>query len=182
MFDIYKKYQNPLIIIGWSFVRRLEVWYYGNDPRGFDPIPDKKFHDDQDLKLTTLDWLLTNNLATAEQKLLINEGLHIHKQLIDFYTDLYMLSSMLSSKQGSYLFFSGANNTDCPITSFPAISALNLVQAVNQNTNIHKLHEFCIMHWAIKNDPARKPVTGHLSEHGHQLFSKYIKEELLNDF
>ena len=39
--SLNKKYKNPLVIIGWSFIRRMEVWYYGENRSVINCIPDR---------------------------------------------------------------------------------------------------------------------------------------------
>ena len=38
--QIKSEYSNPLVVIGWSFIRRIEVWYYGNNQKLLNAIPD----------------------------------------------------------------------------------------------------------------------------------------------
>ena len=172
---IKSEFQNPLIIIGWSFVRRLEVWYYGNKQNIIKQIPDSP-----ESRFITLDRIISAGEATLEQKALINEDLFVHKQLMDFYTNLYMFAHMLESQSLNYVFFSAARNTDTPIHCFPYIESLLQVKWVANNPNIFKLHDFCIMQWAKENDPACHPVTGHLSEDGHKKFSNFILNNVLD--
>ena len=172
---VKSEYQNPLVIIGWSFIRRLEVWYYGNNQKLINQIPDSAAS-----RFVTLDRVIGAGEATLEQKALINEDLFIHKQLMDFYTNLYMFAHLLESQNLSYVFFSGARNTDCPIHCFPYIHSLEQVKWVEKNANIFKLHDFCIMEWAMKNDLDRHLVTGHLSELGHKKFADFIINNLLD--
>ena len=54
--DLKQQYQNPLVIIGWSFIRRIEVWYYGDDTKILKNVPDIKFNEHS--KLCTLDFLI----------------------------------------------------------------------------------------------------------------------------
>jgi hypothetical protein len=169
------QYQNPLIIIGWSFIRRLEVWYYGNSQTVINRVPDS----DQS-RFITLDHLINVNEATVEQKCLINGDLFIHKQLMNFYTNLYTFAHTLKSQNLSYVFFSAAKNTDCPVNCFPYIESLSQVQWVVANKKIYKLHEFCILNWAKENDPDSHPVTGHLSTNGHELFANFMLEHMID--
>jgi hypothetical protein len=173
--ELKSEYSNPLVIIGWSFIRRLEVWYYGNNQQLIKKVPDSK-----QSRLVTLDWILNSGEATIEQKALINEDLFVHKQLVDFYTNLYMFAHTLESQNISYLFFSGARNTDCPIHCFPYIESLQQVKWVAENKRIYKMHEFCIMNWAKENDSECHPVTGHLSESGHEKFANFILNDMIN--
>jgi hypothetical protein len=164
--------KTPLVIIGWSFIRRIEVWYYGNSRSILNKIPDKK--NAAYLKTITLDWLVDSKEMTLAYKSLINNDLEIHKALLDFYLDLYLLKNFLQSKNLNYLFFSAARNTDCPLNCFPDITTQNFVTDVAADSKIYKLHEFCIMNWAFENDSECHSVTGHLSENGHKSFSKFL--------
>lgn len=167
-------YQSPLVLIGWSFIRRLEVWYYGNNQKILNRLPDKTSDDHKNLCLVTLDWLINENEATIEQKLLINEDLFVHKQLVNFYTDLFLFSKYLQKQDLTYFFFSAAKNNEIPIHCFPSIENLSMVQSICQDPNIHQLHDFFIMDWAKKHDPGSHPVTGHLSPDGHKKFANYL--------
>jgi hypothetical protein len=171
--NLKQNYQNPLIIIGWSFIRRLEIWYYGNNQKLINRVPDSP-----DSRFFTLNQVIGAGEATLEQKALINEDLFIHKQLMDFYTDLYMFAHLLESSNLSYLFFSAAKNTDCPIHCFPYLESLQQVKWVSGNQKIYKLHDFCIKDWAKENDPAADAVTGHLSINGHEKFSNFLLEKI----
>ena len=173
--QLTQQYQNPLIIIGWSFIRRLEVWYYGNNPVALQRVPDSEHS-----RFITLDHLVNLNEATVEQKCLINDDLFIHKQLMNFYTNLYTFAHTLESKNLSYIFFSGADNTDCPINCFPYVDSLAQVKWVSNNKAIYKLHEFCIQNWAKAHDPDCHPVTGHLSTNGHKQFADFMLDNLIN--
>jgi len=170
-----QQYKNPLVLIGWSFIRRLEVWYYGNHPKVLRRIPDRSDAVEEHLqpRLITLDILLKEKEATLEQKCLINEDLFVHKQLVDFYTNLFMLAHFLESMSVEYFFFSAAKNTEIPTNSFPYIDNLQQVKWCQQNKNMYKLHDFCVLDWAKVNDKDCKP-TGHLSLAGHEQFAKLM--------
>lgn len=168
-----------LVVVGWSFVRRLEVWYYGNNYKVESRIPDK--HSEQDHKnprFVTLDILSAYNELTMEQKCLVNEDLFVHKQLTDFYTNVYLLSQFLQNNSVDYLFFSAAKNVEIPVSSFPYIQSLHQVQQVISDKNIFDLHDFYIQDWARYNDPDANPVTGHLSTHGHMKFADFLLEKI----
>jgi len=171
--EVKSEYQNPLVIIGWSFIRRLEVWYYRNNQKLLNQTPDST-----DSRFITLDQVINFGEATLEQKALINEDLFVHKQLMDFYTNLYMFAHLLESQNLSYIFFSAARNTDCPIHCFPYIGSLEQVKWVKNNPHIFKLHEFCIMNWSAEHDPECLPVTGHLSEKGHEKFANFLLDNM----
>ena len=176
--ELKQQYQNPLVIIGWSFIRRIEVWYYGDDTKILKNVPDIKFNEHS--KLCTLDFLINKNEASLEQKILVNEDMHIHKALTDFYTKLYLFATMLESQNLKYLFFSAAKNIDCPTSCFPFIDSLFQTNWIKQNPSVYQLHEFCIMNWAKKNDPEAHPVTGHLSTVGHEKFAHYLLDVMIN--
>ena len=54
--EVKQKYQNPLVIIGWTFIRRLEIWYSGTHQKLLTQIPDHS-----DSRFVSLDWLSVYN-------------------------------------------------------------------------------------------------------------------------
>jgi hypothetical protein len=168
---------KPFVIIGWSFIRRLEVWYYGENKKILKRIPDKEDSSVYN-RFVTLDFLLPDD-ATLEQKCLLQEDLFVHKQLMEFYTKIFFLATYLESKNIGYLFFSGAKNSEVPMNCFPSLEKMSLIQNVMQNNKIYNLHDFYIMDYAFKNDPDCEPDTGHLSKSGHKKFAQYILENML---
>jgi hypothetical protein len=50
-----------IVIVGWSFVRRLEVWYYGNKSTVLNQIPDQTKEIHLNPKFITLDMLAQLN-------------------------------------------------------------------------------------------------------------------------
>lgn len=172
-----QQHQNILVIVGWSFIRRLEVWYTGSNQKILDQIPDTAYG--AQTRFVTLDHLLNAQEATLEQKSLINQDLFVHKQLMDFYTNLYLFANLLESQQLSYLFFSAAKNTDCAIHCFPYLESLEQVKWIINNKKIYQLHDFCIMDWAKANDSKSNPITGHLSVDGHEKFANFLLDQML---
>jgi hypothetical protein len=168
--------KRPLVLIGWSFIRRLEVWYYGNKKNVLTRIPDCVLgNEHKNPKFVTLDWLITENEATLEQKCLVNEDLFVHAQLTNFYTSLFMLANTLESLGVEYRFFSAAKNSEIPVSSFPYIESLQQVQWCVNNKHFFQLHNFCVLDWAKENDPDANPITGHLSTAGHKKFAKFLE-------
>lgn len=173
--DDLKQYKNPLVIIGWSFIRRIEVWYYGDkDMTSYMPDRIAKAPEVVQPRFLTLEWLLKNNAATLEEKMLVKEFDNVHKELTDFYTNLYMLSTTLKFHGIDYFFFSAAKNTDCNISAFPYVTSLTQVTRCRDDAKMFNLHEFCIEEWATINDPECKPVTKHLSGRGHKKFTEFL--------
>jgi hypothetical protein len=173
--ELKEENKNPLVIIGWSFVRRLEVWYYGNNENVIKMIPDCiNVPDHAKPKFVTLNNLINWNAATIEQKCLLNEDLFVHKQLTDFYTNIYLLGNTLNQLEVSWFMFSGARNVDLPVHCFPYIESLKHVKWCQEQSNIYKLHDFCIRDWAEQHDPDHRQNTGHLSKEGHVEFSKVL--------
>jgi len=168
-----------LVIVGWSFVRRLEVWYYGNNRTVINRIPDQIHSEEhKNPKFVTLNVLANLNEITTEQKCLINEDLFVHKQLTDFYTNVYLLSQFLQNNNVDYLFFSAAKNVEIPINCFPYIENLQQVQQVVTDRRVLDLHNFYIQDWATTNDPDAHPVTGHLSSNGHAKFAELLLNKI----
>ena len=165
------EYKNPLVIIGWSFLHRVEVCYYGNEPKILNRIPDLS---DLNLKMITLDFLLNSNQATLEQKAMIVDGDTLDKPLLNFYTDLYLFSKLLDSKNIRYFFYSAAKNTDSEVACYPGINQLQIVQDVVNNPHIYRLHTHCTRDWALVNDSECSKDTGHLSLNGHKLWAQKL--------
>jgi hypothetical protein len=171
--------QTPLVIVAWSFIRRIEVWYYGDNKNVIIGIPDRTTQNEtQNPRFVTLDFLLNKNEATIEQKCLINDDLFVHKQLTDFYTKMYLLANTFDNFGVKWFMFSGAKNTEIPIHCFPYIQSLEQVKWCQAYPNIYNMHEFCIPNWAENNDADRSLNTGHLSETGHKKFASTVFEWL----
>jgi len=165
------QHTDPLVVIGWSFLRRREVCYYGNDPAMINRIPDRH---DTESRMITLDYLLNTNQASLEQKALVIDSDTLDKPLLDFYTDLYLFSKLLESRNMKYFFYSAAKNTDSEVSCYPGINGLQIVQDVVNNPCIYQLHNHCTMSWALENDPECSKVTGHLSLNGHKLWAEKL--------
>ena len=168
---------KPFVIIGWSFIRRLEVWYYGTNEKILQHIPDKQDPGVYN-RFVTLDFLLPDD-ATLEQKCLLQDDLSVHKQLVEFYTKIFLLSTYLENKNIDYMFFSAAKNCEVPIHCFPSLENMSIIQNVLNNDKIYNLHDFYVMDFAFKNDTECNKVTGHLSESGHQKFANFMLEKMI---
>ena len=167
-----------LVIVGWSFIRRIEVWYYGDNTKVKSHMPDQHKEEWLNPRFITLDALANLNEITLEQKCLINEDLFVHKQLTDFYTNVYLLSQFLQNQKADYLFFSAAKNSEIPISSFPYVENLQQVQKVLGDHRIMNLHDFYVHQWALENDTDANQTTGHLSNTGHCKFANFILKKL----
>lgn len=170
-----EEYNNPLVLVGWTFIRRTEVWYHGNHQGVLKAITDS-----EQSRFVSLDMVVNYGEATLEQKAIFYDEQGIHKQLMDYYTNLYMFAHTLEAKNIDYRFFSSAKNTAYPIHSFPYINSLAQVQWVANNPRIFKLDEFCVSDWAKENDPDHDTVSGHLSEDGHKKFTRFILDNLID--
>lgn len=173
-----KQAEKLLVIVGWSFVRRIEVWYYGDNQKVKHRINDQLGQEHLSPKFVTLDVLANLGELTLEQKCLVNEDLFVHKKLTDFYTDVYLLSQFLQNQNVDYLFFSAAKNSEISVSSFPYIENLQQVKQVVADPCILNLHDFHIKQWAQDNDNKADSVTGHLSAEGHCKFANFIFDKL----
>jgi hypothetical protein len=169
-----KKFQNPLIIVAWTFIRRIELWYHGDNQRIIRNLLDQTPEEYKSPRFVTLDWLLDVDEATVAQQKAVNDESFVHKHLTNFYTDLFLFSHYLQQQNLRYFFFSGAKNNEIPINCFPAIENLNLVQQVSNDKNIYQLHSFFIEDWAKENDPDHDQLNGNLSAQGHKDFAKHL--------
>jgi hypothetical protein len=164
-------YKNPLFLIGWSFLHRVETWYHGKDAGVLSRAPDNL------LRLVTVDWIPSSEMS-SNIKSLITDITTVDKKIIDWYTNIYLLSNFFTESNIDYWFFSAADNTDFDIMTFPTFAKMKIVNQVLNNNRIFELHKFCISNWSTKHDPERLPATGHLSQAGHEKFSKFILNNL----
>lgn len=173
---------NPLVVIAWSFIRRQEVWYHGNNQNVINSIPDRDASEEtQNPRFVTLDVLIRKNAVTVEQKFLIDDDLFFHKRLTDFYTNMYLLANTLDGLGIEWFMFSGANNTKIPSHYFSYIQSLEQFKWCQVQPNIYKIHEFCIPDWGDENGVCRlHPHTGHLIQTGHTKFASTLFEWLRN--
>lgn len=173
------EYKNPLVLVGWSFINRLEIWEHRDNLAVLEQAPDKKYF--PGTKFITLDRLLNTPFATVEQKALINNDPHGHKQLMNFYTSNYLFCHLLESLKLDYLLFLAANNDRFLATAYPAVENYSMVQWVKSNKKIYNLDNFCIQIWAKDNDPDCKS-TGHLSENGHKKFAQVLLDVIKEQY
>lgn len=164
------------VVIGWSFLNRQEIWYDGDNKKILSRAPDNSDRDQNSkLKFITLDWILGTKDEDQYHKILV---LNIEQQwkkiIVDFYTDVFLLSQYLRSKNIDYFFFSAADNQDSHPYHYQPATDLHLCYNVLNDHRIKNLHDFCLAHWARDND-RECSGTFHLSEKGHHEFSKIIK-------
>lgn len=167
------KKQNikPFVLIGWSFVSRVEIYYHGPTHEVINRAPDSLE------RLITLDWV-PDNEVNKELKDYLSSIDTIEKKMIDWYTQLYLLSNYFKLADIPYWFFSAADNSYFDITNYKSYQDLHIVQSVLNDQKIYKLHQFHIRTWGDTNDPQRSPKTFHLSESGHRKFSDFVLENI----
>jgi len=169
--------RTPMVILGLSFIRRLETWYYGNNKDLLSKIPDCNLDDQCRLNLITLDHLMHSEEMTPGQKELFIETTDtLHKRLVDFYMNLFFFCHWIEKMNLQYFVFSPARNTDCTIFSLN-ISGLKFIDWCNQNPRIWKLTDFCFIDWAKEHDNNAES-TGHLSTDGHRKFADVLLTNL----
>jgi hypothetical protein len=170
---------TPLVIVAWSFLTRLEIWYDRDDKNIIDCVPDQVSENNpRKNRLITLDFILGQNTSSDEYKSLILHTPKIQKLLTDFYLDIYLVSMLLRNYNIPYRFFFGADHQDFPVTDFPYVEDRNFVQHCQADASIYNLDRFSISSWGIEHDPDGDRVTGHLSIDGHRQFAQWIREHL----
>ena len=167
--------RRPLVLIGWSFIDRVETWYNGSNEKIVARAPDQwsTLYEEQ-LRFVTVNWL--DRVPDYIKYHTVSDGFY-DKVMVDFYTDNYLFSELLDKHQLKYRFFSAAKNVHNP-TESTGLRGLEIIQKVNNNKCINNLHEFSLQQWAFQNDPYHTPATGHLSESGHKQFADVIKDKL----
>jgi len=170
------QYKNPLVIIGWSFLHRIEVWYHGSNEKVISRAPDQ-FSNGSQLRFLSMNWIPDDEISPNTKDFLTAVDT-IDKKIIDWYLHLFLLSTLFKYEKISYLFFSAANNQDFPIQGFPALRDFSFVQQVIADPNIYNLDSFCIPQWAGINDTECDQKTGHLSNKGHQKFANFLLDKI----
>lgn len=175
--DLLQQGKTPMVVIGLSFIRRIEVWYYGNNKNILSKIPDRDPNRPSNLQLITLNHLMHTNEITSDQKALFIETTDtLHKRLVDFYMNLFLFCHWVEKMNLPYFVFSPASNTHCTTFSLN-IAGLKFIDWCQNNPRIWKLTDFCFKDWAQHND-ADAESTGHLSTAGHQKFASLLLTEL----
>lgn len=172
-----KNDQRPFVIMAMSFVRRQEVWVTDMDTNRLTAIKERYPQPESDhliLPTITLDKVIDRDPWNERFKSLVVEDFFVHKKLLDFYHDLFLITEFFRLHAVPYLIFSGAKNEDCPLHCFPAIDNLQLVQSVKNDPWVYKMHDFSLSRWAHKNDPNCTKKSGHLSESGHLMFASWL--------
>lgn len=172
--------KRPLVIIGWSFLSRQEIWYYGNKKEVLDRAPDNHNRDSQSrLQFITLDWILGTKEATDYHKnLVIDTPNEKHKMIVDFYTDLFLITQYLKAKNLDYFFFSSGFQEECNPYWFRPATDLHLCYQVLNNPAIKNFSDFSLAKWSKENDPNCSQPTWHLSTTGHEKFSQFLKDSI----
>lgn len=177
--------KTPLVILGLSFVRRREVWYYGSNIKKYQYfgntqdilhwIPDSE----SNLSMITLDFLADTEAITPGQKAQLIDSVsvkHLHKILVDFYMNLFLFCNWIEKMNLQYYVFSAANNTylECLQSD---ISGLRLADWCKKNPRIWSHNDFCFLDWAKVHDKDAKE-TGHLSTSGHKKLANVLIQNL----
>lgn len=163
------KKTKPFVIIGFSFVTREETWV--------DNIEQYKhrIRDYPGSQFVSLDWLQKSDIDDNIKHLIIDQN--INKQMIGFYTKLFMLSQTLQNLNIPYLLFSGADNMDFRNLNWSSLQNLTMFNWVVNDSNIFDFKTFNIPLWA-KQQSIKTELTGHLLADGHELFAEFLLRKI----
>jgi hypothetical protein len=148
------------VIIGWSFIHRQEVVDAHN-------------------RFITLDFVLNEKKVADHYKMLADYDWNYKKLMLDFYTQVYTLSSWLALQNIKYSFFSAADNSINTINYHPDLLEYNIVKSVLNDKHIQDLHSWSIKGWSEKYNVNTTP-TGHLLFPGQKLFAEYINDNFIH--
>jgi len=165
--------KTPLIMIGFSFIPREETWLENIDAYA------QKIKDYPGSKFVTTDWINYKDLDCLTKQAIIDQN--INKQMINFYTKLFMLTQTLQRLGFPYFLFSAADNTDYKNLNWDSLRSLKLYQAVLQDPNIFDLHQFNIPKWA-KDHVLTTTETGHLYTDGHEKFANFLYTKVVSKY
>jgi hypothetical protein len=94
---------HPFVILGWSFLHRLEVWYHGNDANTIAAAPDQ-IADHTQMRLVTANWIPNREVSLSTKNLLTSINT-IEKKIIDWYLHIFLLAEFLEKKNYHTGFF-----------------------------------------------------------------------------
>jgi hypothetical protein len=165
-----KQDQRPLIIVGFSFITREEIW--------IDDISThlQRIRDYPGSQFITHQWSQTVDEATMHA--VIDQN--INKQTTHFYVKMFMFIHTLKSLNLPYHIFSAADNTDFRNLNWNSLRNLQAFQKISQDPNVRDLHRFNIGKWAEDNH-LKTTKTKHLYEDEHKMFADYLLKDVIND-
>lgn len=161
--------QKPLIVIGFSFVTREETWL--EDPSDHE----QKIKDFPGSKFVPTDWLINQSIDEATKHLIIDQN--INKQMIYFYTKLFMLTQTLKQLRLPYFLFSAANNQDFRNLNWTILKNLNVYNQLLSDKCVEDMHNFNIRFWAETNKLPTES-TYHLYNDGHKKFAEFLYKKI----
>lgn len=157
--------KKPLVVVGWSFITREEIWL---DNVSSYQHRIKDYHGSQ---FVTSDWIDMRQMSLQERDTIIDQ--HINKQVVHFYTKLLLFTNFLEKLAIPYLMFSAANNRDWRKLNITSLSNVPLYQHIVNNSRILPFNSFCFRTFAEQNQ-IETLATYHFLESGHRIFSKYL--------
>jgi hypothetical protein len=116
------KDQKPLIIIGFSFVTREETWIENVEKYSY------WIRDYAGSKFISTAWLKDDKVDETTMHLIIDQN--INKQMVNFYTKLFMFIQVLKSLNLPYFLFSAADNKDFRNLDWTSLKNLNIYQHI----------------------------------------------------
>lgn len=160
--------QRPLVIVGFSFVVREETWI--EDISKYQT----RINDYPGSKFVSTSWLGNTNVDESTMHLIIDQN--INKQMINFYTKLFMLTKTLKFLNLPYCLFSAADNMDFRNLDWNSLKNLKMYQQVQQDSCVIDLHNFNIGAWAQENK-ITTTSTKHLYNDGHKKFADFLYQK-----
>jgi hypothetical protein len=165
-----KQDQRPLIIVGFSFITREEVWVEDISKYSH------RIKDYLGSQFITSAWIETVDEATMHT--VIDQN--INKQMTHFYVKMFMFLQTLKLLNLPYHIFSAADNADFRNLNWGSLKNLQAFQKVSQDSNVRDLHKFNIGKWAEDNH-IKTTKTTHLYEDGHKIFANHLMKNIIND-
>lgn len=178
------EHTNTLVILGFSFITRVEVWYHGSNNK---ILQDIKVRNNKDfpineklvdkLQLSTVDYI-GNNDSNDQQWKSTSLYTDINKQVIDFLIQLECLIGWLENNNINYLIFSAAENNDWKGYNWDFITNTNVYKKLMSNNKIlGNFFNFSIKKFCEDRNLKTTP-TSHMFADGHLEFSKFIKNHV----
>lgn len=165
-----------IVIVGFSFAHRKEIWYKGKDKRN--RLRNEFDNPGHELCFDTLDYYRTQGVDDDIKSMLINKHQNPTLDLINFLTQLIGFSAFCKQHNKKYILFRAAEDPDQKDYNLDYIKNTPIWKSICEDPNILEL-DFSIPKFARDNNLMTLD-TGHLYDDGHEMFANYLQQLLMS--
>lgn len=165
-----------IVIVGFSFVQRKEIWYKGDDKRN--QLRNAFDTPGHELCFDTLDYYRTQGVDDDIKSMLINKHQNPTLDLINFLSQLISFSAFCKQHNKKYILFRAAEDRDQKEYNWDYIKDTIIWKSICKDPNILDL-DFSIPKFARDNNLMTLD-TGHMYDDGHEMFANYLQQLLMS--